>query len=62
MSKGQNVQKVYSKNIVLDTNAFLLRMPVVRVPSADFPLTSGGVPLTSGGVPLTSGCIPFCVR
>ena len=32
-----------------------MRPPVVRVPSAD-------VPLTSGCVPLTSGCVPFCVR
>ena len=40
----------YSKNIVLDTNAYLLRPPVVRVPS-------GGVPLSSGCVLLTSGCV-----
>ena len=45
----------YSKNIVLDTKAFLLRQPVVRIPSAD-------VPLTSGCIPMTSGCVPFCVQ
>ena len=43
----------YTKNIVLETNAFLLRPPVVRVPSADVPLTSAGVPFTIRLRPLT---------